>query len=216
MRDRPTVVIADDHPLFRSGLKQLIENECGFDLKYDATDGEEALGVICREVPDIAILDIDMPEVTGLEVARVIRNRGLATEIIFLTMYKEEDVFNKAMETGARGYVLKESAAIEIVSAIRTVAQGKYYVSPSISEYLVRRAGYPATSSKRCSVVGLTPAERRVLALIAEHRTNNEIADELKISPKTVARHRENVANKLNIHGSHMLLKFALENKENL
>lgn len=216
MKSSVTVLMADDHPVFRSGLKQIIEGEKEFNLKYEFADGEEVLELLQRDAPDIAILNIDMPKVSGLEVARVIRNRDLETEIVFLTMYKEEDVFNKAMDAGARGYVLKESAASDILVALRTVAEGKYYISPAISEYLVRRAGYSSSASGRKSISDLTPAERRVLVLIAEHKTNNEIADELKISPKTVARHRENVANKLNLHGSYALLRFALENKEKL
>lgn len=215
MKKLPTVLIADDHPVFRSGLKQIIESEKDFNLKYEFSNGGEVLELFESDSPDIAILDIGMPEASGIEVARVIRNRDLETEVIFLTMYKQEDVFNKAMDAGARGYVLKESAASDILVALHTVAEGKYYISPSISEYLVRRAGY-SSSSGRKSILDLTPAERRVLALIAGHKTNNEIADELKISPKTVARHRENVANKLNLHGNYALLRFALENKERL
>jgi DNA-binding NarL/FixJ family response regulator len=216
MNDPVTILIADDHPLFRSGLRQIIEGDKAFNLKYELGDGEEVLNVLQHDTPDIAVLDVDMPKVNGLEVARVIRANNMGTEIIFLTMYKEEDVFNKAMDIGARGYVLKESAVNDIIAALRTVAANKYYVSPVISEYLVRRAGYSSSSNKQKTILDLTPAERRVMLLIAEHKTNNDIADELKISPKTVARHRENVANKLNLHGNYALLKFVLENKDKL
>ena len=217
MKNQVTILIADDHPLFRKGLRQLIESDKDMIIKYELSNGEEVLNILQRDVPDIVVLDIDMPKVNGLEVARVIKNRNLETGIVFLTMYKEEDVFNKAMDAGARGYVLKESAVSNIISALRTVAENKYFISPSISEYLVRRAGYSNSApGKQKSIKDLTPAERRVVVLIAEHKTNNQIAEELKISPKTVARHRENVANKLNLHGNHAILKFALDNKEKL
>ena len=215
MKNPITVLIADDHPLFRNGLRQIIEEEKGFNIKYEVGDGEEVMKVLQTDVPDIMILDVDMPKVNGLEVARVIRNRNLETKVVFLTMYKEEDVFNKAMDIGIRGYVLKESAVNDILVALHAVAGNQYYISPAISEYLIRRAGY-SSSNKPKSILDLTPAEKRVLLLIAEHKTNNEIADELNISPKTVARHRENVANKLNLHGNYALLKFALENKDKL
>ena len=214
MKHPITILIADDHPVFRSGLKHIINSEVGLNVIADVNNGDEALTFLERNLPDITILDIDMPVLNGLDAARVIMNKNIETEIIFLTMYKEEDVFNKAMDIGAQGYVLKESAVKDILAAIHTVAGGKHYISPSISEYLVNRAGY--SSDRHKNISDLTTAERRVLILIAEHKTNNEIAEELSISPKTVARHRENVSNKLNLHGKYALLKFVLDNKDKL
>lgn len=214
MEKQISILIADDHPVFRRGLRQVVESDGRFRIAHEVENGEQALAALEREPCDIAVLDVDMPGLTGIDVVRTIQKRRLPVEVIFITMYKEEYMFNKAMDLGVRGYVLKESAVADILNGIRAVAERKYYISPSISEYLVRRSGrqtvFPASQG---GVADLTPMERRIMRLIAENKTSREIAAELDISPKTVDRHRENIANKLNLHGPHALLKFALENK---
>lgn len=217
-QDRNTrIFIADDHPLFRKGLLQAIESQPLITVVGEASDGAEALKAILDLDPDLAILDIDMPEKNGLEVARALRARKSRTDIIFLTMYDDEEMFNEAMDIGVRGYVLKESAVRDIIESIRLVREGKHYISPSISSFLVQRDSRSRELHKSVpSLDDLTAAERKILRLIADGKTSKEIASELNVSPKTVDNHRLNISTKLNLHGSHKLLKFALQNKGKL
>jgi DNA-binding NarL/FixJ family response regulator len=209
-----TLVIADDHPLFRKGLREVIESDPELQIIGEAGDGEMALSLIRQHTPPLVILDVDMPKMSGLVVARELRQGKSETEVIFLTMYKEEDLFNEAMDVGARGYVLKDSAVNDILNAIHTVMEGKYYISPALSDHLMKRSTRAEKLLRHApSLEDLTPAELRVLRLIAENKTSKEIADILSISYKTVENHRTNVASKLHLRGSHSLLKFALENK---
>lgn len=209
-----SVVIADDHPLFRKGLRQSIEEDPSFTILGEAGDGATALRLIEERMPDVAVLDIDMPEMRGLQVARVVKEKNLFVAVIILTIYKEEDMFNEAMDAGVRGYVMKETAVIDLLEAMKIVSMGKYYFSPAIAGHLVGRSQRAKNLlMQKPSLADLTPAEQRTLKLIALNKTSKEIADELSISYRTVETHRTNIATKLNIHGSHSLLKFALENK---
>jgi len=209
-----SVVIADDHPLFRKGLRQSIEEDPSFTILGEAGDGATALRLIEERMPDVAVLDIDMPEMRGLQVARVVKEKNLFVAVIILTIYKEEDMFNEAMDAGVRGYVMKETAVIDLLEAMKAVAMGKYYFSPAIAGHLVDRSQRVKNLlTQKPSLADLTPAEQRILKLIALNKTSKEIADELYISYRTVETHRTNIATKLNIHGSHSLLKFAIENK---
>lgn len=208
------ILIADDHPVFRTGLRQIIESDRSFRIIHEAADGRQATDMIEAEPPDVAILDVDMPVLNGLEVARYIQRAMLPVDVVMLTMFKEESMFNKTMDLGVRGYVLKENAVSDIIACIRAVADGRYYISPSIGEYLVRRSGRSTTlAGEQKGLADLTSAERRVLRLLADNYTSKEIAEKLGISIKTVQRHRENTGSKLGIHGPHALLKFAIENK---
>jgi len=212
-----SVVIADDHPLFRKGLRQSIEEDPSFTILGEAGDGATALRLIEERMPDVAVLDIDMPEMRGLQVARVVKEKNLFVAVIILTIYKEEDMFNEAMDAGVRGYVMKETAVIDLLEAMKAVAMGKYYFSPAIAGHLVDRSQRVKNLlTQKPSLADLTPAEQRILKLIALNKTSKEIADELYISYRTVETHRTNIATKLNIHGSHSLLKFAIENKSAL
>jgi DNA-binding NarL/FixJ family response regulator len=208
------VLIADDHPIFRKGLLLAIGAEHSVEIVGEAGDGLQALYLTEKLKPDVIVLDIEMPGMTGLQVAKEIIQRCLPVHIAFLTMYKEEDMFNEAMDLGVKGYVLKESAVSDIVGAIKTVAVDRYYVSPSISEYLVSRSNHVhSLLKKKPQMKNLTATERKVLRLISENKTSKEIGDDLNISYRTVENHRMNICNKLEIHGSHSLLKFAIEYK---
>jgi DNA-binding NarL/FixJ family response regulator len=212
-----TIVIADDHPLFRKGLREAIESDDALEIVGEAADGESALAMIVSRKPVIAILDIDMPKLGGLGVAREIARQSLEVDVVFLTMYREEDLFNEAMDVGGRGYVLKDSAVIDILNAIHTIAEGKYFLSPALSDHLVNRSARVEKLLRRTpSLQDLTPAELRVLKLIAENKTSKEIAEILTVSHKTVENQRTSISSKLHLRGSHSLLKFALENKEAL
>ena len=210
-----TIVIADDHPLFRKGLREVIESDPSIQIVGEAGDGEMALAMIHQQAPAMTILDIDMPRMGGLAAAREVLKEASDVEVIFLTMYKEEDLFNEAMDVGARGYVLKDSAVNDIVNAIHTVADGRYYISPALTDHLIKRGTRAENLLQRTpSIEALSPAERRILRFIAESRTSKEIADLLSISYKTVENHRANIASKLHLRGPHSLLRFALGNKD--
>lgn len=215
MSNAITLIIADDHPLFRAGLREVIVVDPSLRVVGEAGDGEAALLLIRKHAPTMAILDIDMPKMGGLAVARTLQKEKSEVDVIFLTMYKEEDLFNEAMDVGARGYVLKDSAVNEILNSLHAVADGKYYVSPALSDHLIKRSARAEKLLRHTpSLEDLTPAELRILKLVAANKTSKEIADLLSISYKTVENHRTNIAAKLHLRGSHSLLKFALENKE--
>lgn len=209
--------MADDHPMFRGGLRQIVTSQQDLRLVHEAGDGEEALRKIRELKPALAILDLDMPRLTGLEVAAVVQRDRLPTGIIVLTMHREEDMFNEALDLGILGYVLKDSAAEDILAAIRAVAAGRHYLSPAISGFLVSRTTR-AESLRRAKpgLADLTPAERRILRLIAQSKTSKEIADELDLSTRTVENHRFNISTKLELSGVHSLVKFAYEHKSEL
>ena len=208
------VLIADDHPIFRKGLAEVISSEPGFQLVSEAPDGVTALNMINLYKPDVAVLDINMPGKTGFEIVKELNSEKINVKIIFLTMHNEEDILNRAIDLGVMGYVLKDSAMEDLVEAIHSVASGKHYVSPFVSEYLIKRSSILKINKRQKSgIEKLTPAEKQILQLIAEQKTSKEIADLLFISTRTVDNHRMNICNKLSIHGANALLKFALENK---
>jgi len=211
------IIIADDHPIFRRGLRQIIETDPRLKIIAEAEDGDAALERLQESPPDVAILDVDMPGKDGFEVARIIREQRLATTVIFLTMHKDEHFFNAALDMGVKGYVLKDSAVTEIINAIKTVATGQTYLSPQVSSFLINRMSRAAAlAEQHPEVEALTPTERRILKLIAEYKTSKEIADELLISARTVEHHRSNIATKLELKGSHALIKFAVEHQSEL
>lgn len=210
------ILIADDHALIRNGLRQVLESQPDFHIT-EAENGKDALKHIREQRPDIAILDVEMPIMTGFEVAKSVHKESLNIDIIFLTMFKDELMFNKAMDIGVKGYMLKENTTAEIVQCIKSVLAGKYYLSPAISEYLIRRnSKLVSPAADKNGINLLTPAEKEILKLLAMMKTNQEIAEEQKVSIKTVQNHRYNICNKLEISGTHALLKFAVEHTSQL
>lgn len=211
------LLIADDHPLLRAGLRQVIETDARLHVIAEASDGAAALQLLTAHQPDVAVLDIEMPQLTGFALLREMRAQRLKTAVVFLTMYRDEDMFNEALDLGALGYVLKDSATTDIVAAIKAAATGQPYISPAISAFLLNRATRAATLVKQQPGLNdLTPTERRVLKLIAANKTSKEIAAELFISHRTVENHRANICQKLELKGSHSLLKFAFDHKSEL
>jgi DNA-binding NarL/FixJ family response regulator len=228
MNTNETILIADDHELIRGGLRQILERNL-FNNLLETGNGEEAYRLICDKKPVVAILDIQMPGMTGYEVAQKVYEEGLYTKVIFLTMHRDESLFNKAMNVDVRGYVLKDNTVIEIVQCLKMVLEGSYYLSPEISSFLVRRnfgskssrAG--ASASGKVGVSGqrdpleqgldqLTVAEKTILKKLAMMKTSQDIASELHVSVRTVQNHRGNICTKLGLQGAHALLKFAIDN----
>ncbi len=210
-----TIVIADDHPVFRLGVRGVIASERDFAVVGEASDGERALELIQALHPAIAIVDIAMPKLDGLALAEKVAEQQPPVAVILLTMYREDKLFKKALDVGVKGYLLKDSMATDIVGCIRAVAGGQHYASPELTTYLVNHVKHvDATSVLASGLEGLTATERRVLAQIADYKTSKEIAQALFISPRTVETHRNNICQKLGVSGSHALMKFALGHKE--
>lgn len=213
------VVIADDHPIFRHGLRQVVEAQPDMQVIDAVGDGATALEVIRRSSPDVAVLDVRMPSLGGFDVAKQAGDEGLRTRLMFLTMHAEPAMFERAMAIGVKGYVLKDAALSEIVQAVRTIAIGRTYVSPALSEYLVERS-FP---SRRVRIEGgtsplaaLNERERQIVRLIAESQTSKEIAETLGLHYRTVENQRAAISQKLGLQGSHALVKFAFEHKTQL
>jgi DNA-binding NarL/FixJ family response regulator len=211
------VLIADDHPIFRQGLRQVIEAQRELTVVAEASDGGQALEHLQHGDITVAVLDVTMPVKDGFGVAREVRERRLAAALVFLTMHKDEHYLSAALDLGVRGYVLKDNATTEIVDCVRSVARGDEYISPTLSSFLIRR-GTRAISlaEQEPALERLTPAERRILRLVADGLTSREIAAQLCIGLRTVEHHRNNVAVKLELRGSHALTKFALKHQSNL
>jgi len=211
------VVIVDDHPLFRQGLRQAVETDTRFQLAGEADNGQAALEMIQRLQPDVAVLDVNLPGMNGLEVAAALQSKKFRTRLVVLTMLKDETAFNKALNLGIKGYVLKENAAGEILNCIAAVAKDEAYVSPTLTDFLLRRRSRgERLAAHKPGLEDLTVAEKRILKRVAFGRTNKEIAAELFISPRTVESHRANICEKLELTGSNRLLQFALENRDAL
>ena len=212
MTSEITILIADDHPVFRHGLSQVIENAMGLRVVAEAENGAVALRLLEEKRPQVAVLDVDMPEVDGFEVVRTARRQQIEVAGVFLTMHKDEDVLNEALSLGVRGFVVKDSAVNDIAESIRAVVAGQFYISPSMSGLLVRRnAAARALSDERPGLKTLTATELRVLQLLADYKTNKEIAQEMFLSYRTVENHRANICQKLDLSGPHALVKFAVE-----
>ena len=207
------ILIADDHPIVRRGLRSSIEDDPGLKVIAEASNGEQALEMIKKLRPDVAVLDIEMPKLDGLGIAREVARQKLDTEIIFLTFHSDEDLFRTAMKLGSKGYILKDSAYQAIVAGVRAVASGRSFISSAITEKLLQPR--EASSPHDALTANLTPTERRIMRLIGDGKSSKEIGAELSIHYRTVENHRTNICRKLNLEGegANALLRFALQNK---
>ena len=210
------ILIADDHPIFREGLRQLIEKEFGFKVIAEAENGETAFELIKNHLPAVAVLDLDMPAMDGFAIATQVQKLNLPIKIVILTMHKDELHFNQAIDIGVSGFVIKDSAAHEIINCIKAVRGGSEYFSPALSSFLLNRKRSAADTRNKFGLGDLTPTERRVLYLLSDLKTSREIASELGISSRTVENHRAHICSKLDLQGTHALVKFALEHKSEL
>lgn len=214
MKQEIRIVIADDHPLVRQGLRQVIEIEPHLKIVGEAGNGSEALSMIEELQPDVAILDVDMPHQDGFQVARSLAASKNPAAIIFLTIHSEEQMFHAALDLGAKGYVLKDSAIDDIVTAINEVTRGRTFTSLPMTTYFSRRQNYNAVFDEpQPRLRQLTPTEHRILKLLADYKTNKDIAEELSVSPRTIETHRARICQKLDLQGSHALMKFAVQYK---
>ena len=211
------VLLGDDHTVLRHGLRKILEERRDWHVVGEAGNGRDAVREALALTPDVAVLDIGMPLLNGIEATRQIVRRAPSVRVLILSMHSDQAYVTQAIQAGARGYLLKESAGAELLEAIAAVASGKSYFSPAVAQVVFD--DYVKTLSEKGITDpydALSEREREVLQLVAEGRSSKEIAELLKISTKTVENHRHNICRKLNIYGSHSLLKFAFDHKSYL
>jgi len=205
------LLLVDDHAVVRSALRMLLDNEPDVEIVGEAGTAREALDSVPRLKPDIVLMDIGLPDKSGIDAAREIKRLRPETGIVALTIHEDEEYFFKMLEAGASGYVPKRAAPEELLTAIRTAAAGEVYLYPSMAKLLVKDyLNHEQESKAGRTLDGLTEREQEVLAHLADGASNEEIAETLNISPKTVARHRENIMRKLNLHSRSELVKYAI------
>ena len=205
-----TLVLADDHKLVRQGMRSLLEANPEFEIVGEASDGQQALKLIEDSHPDIAILDIMMPNLNGIEVTNLVHQRGLKTRVIFLSMHANPTYAVRALHSGAMGYVLKESDFSEMLQAIENALQGKRFLSAIIAEDVLDLL-LSLDSEKNDSLEVLSAREREILQLVAEDNINTAIAEKLFISVRTVEAHRAHIMSKLHLTSHTDLVKFAIK-----
>lgn len=204
------VLMADDHTMFREGVRLLLETRGGFEVVGEAATGKEAVELARSLRPDVIVMDIGMPGMNGLDATRLIQADNPSSRVLILTMHDTDEYFFSALDAGASGYVLKEAASNDLVNAIESVSRGGMFLYPSLATKLVeeylRRVG---SGEERSSYDALTPRERQVLQLIGDGRTNQEIAEKLGLSVHTVQTHRVHIMNKLGLHNRAQLVSYA-------
>ena len=206
------ILIIDDHPLFREGIKTIIARNSRFDIIGEAGNGREGMEKIIELKPDVAVLDISLPDTTGMELARKIRAQSKDTRIMMLSMHSKIDYIVEAFQAGATGYVVKESAAERLSHGLEAVAAGEYYLDSSISQEVVAKLMQSPVKESKVSDSGygkLSSREQEIMRLLAEGVSKTEIADQLCISIKTVENHRTNIMRKLDIHSAMELVRYA-------
>jgi len=203
--------LVDDHAVVRTGLRMLLENETDLDIVGEAGDGRQALEMVAQLLPDVVIMDITLPDMSGIEVTRQLKQTHPNMAVVALTIHEDQQYFFEMLQVGASAYVPKRAAPDELIAAIRAAHRGDVYIYPSLARLLVNdfltRAG---EGEEEAAVSSLTQREQEVLSRLAEGKTNDEIASELVISPYTVARHRENLMGKLGLHNRSELVKYAI------
>jgi DNA-binding NarL/FixJ family response regulator len=206
------VIVADDHHLVRQGIRALLEKADDIEVVGEAADGQEAVELVKRLAPDVLVMDIAMPRLNGNQALGRVRALGVAPQVVILSMYSDETLVRQALRNGARGYLLKRSVTEELLLAVRAASRGEIYLSPAISRSIVADYLTLQKDADACSLFErLTPREREVLQLIAEGHTNNAIAQILKLSVKTVEKHRSNLMSKLNVHDLAGLIRVAIK-----
>jgi two-component system response regulator NreC len=204
------LLLVDDHAVVRSGLRMMLENEADTEIVGEASSAAEAIEAATRLKPNVILMDIGLPDLSGIDATREIKKRVSEVSIVALTIHEDEEYFFKMLEAGASGYVPKRAAPEELLTAIRVAATGQVYLYPSLAKLLVRDFLDGGRASNEEPASELTDREQEVLTFLAEGVSNEEIAASLVISPKTVARHRENIMRKLNLHSRAELVRYAI------
>lgn len=208
---RIRLLLVDDHEVVRRGLRMLLENEADLVIEEEAGSGEEALKLVKTLKPDVVIMDITLPDISGIEVTRKIKALYSDVAVVALTIHEDQQYFFEMLQAGAAGYVPKRAAPDDLILAIRAAHRGETYIYPSLAKLLVKDfLGRNGEEETKETMSGLTAREQEVLALLAEGKTNEEIAERLIISVHTVARHRENLMGKLGLHSRSELVKYAI------
>ncbi len=205
------IVLADDHTVMRAGIRLVLEREPDLHVVGEASDGREAVHAVERVQPDVVVMDIAMPNLNGIEATRQIVANGAAVSIVVLSMHSDEEYVLRALKAGARGYLLKESAEADLIAAVRAVIGGKSFFSPAVSRLLVE--DYVRQLQDRDiedSYELLTTREREILQLVAEGKSNKDVANLLNLSVYTVETHRSNIMERLNLHGMPELILYAV------
>jgi DNA-binding NarL/FixJ family response regulator len=212
MKAKVRIVLAEDHTILREGLRALLTTDPDFEIIGEVADGREAVRFVEKQIPDLILMDLSMPRMTGMDAIREIKKRYPQTKIIALTVHKTEEYLRTTLQAGADGYVLKDATHGELMMAIKSVLKGKTYLSPGVSGKVIEGYLEGVESQMPYSTLGLlSQREREVLKLIAEGYKNKEIAADLCISLKTVEKHRANLMKKLDLHNAAALTAYAIE-----
>lgn len=203
------ILLAEDHGIVREGLRKLLEERDHLTVVGEASNGEEAVEMAARLRPDLVVMDLGLPKLSGIEATRKICGVGEPPRVLVLSMHREQDYVQEVLRAGAAGYVLKDSAASELVAAIEAVRAGDSYLSPAITQHVVDAVARPREATAE-ALATLTDREREVLELIAEGLSSKEIASRLGVSLKTIESHRSNLMDKLGIHKVSGLVRFAI------
>lgn len=215
--DRIQVMVVDDHPLFRRGVVDAINSQLGMAVVAEAESGEEALGILREQTPDVLTLDVSLPGISGIDLVKKLRRGGSSLPIVILSMYRDEKTVNEALNAGVDGYMLKEDSDDAILHSIRDVSQGRTYLTSTLQNYFVNRIRRSeAIRQSSPGLESLTEMEWRVLRSLSSNKTSREIAQELGISYRTVQKHRENTCQKLDLRGSNRLLEFAMSHRDEI
>jgi len=209
--DEVKLLLVDDHEVVRTGLRMLLENQPNIKIIGEASTGLQALEMVDALIPDVVIMDITLPDISGIEATRRLRQSHPDLPVVALTIHEDEQYFFEMLQAGASGYVPKRAAPEDLLNAIQAVHAGEVYIYPSLAKLLVADFLSRAVDGiNKATVDGLTPREQEVLSVLAEGQSNDEIAEKLAISRHTVARHRENLMRKLNLHSRSELVKYAI------
>ena len=209
---RCRILIADDHEVLRRGLRQILHEQPTWEVAGEAVNGREAVLLAQQLQPDVVVMDISMPVLNGLEATRQIVRDLPGCEVLILTLHDSEELAEEVLKAGARGYVLKSDAAKDLVTAVEALRRHSPFFTPKIAGMVLQRFLSPPDPSKTMSSGTLTPREREVVQLLAEGRTNKEVAGSLRISVKTAETHRANAMHKLGLHSTTELVRYALRN----
>jgi DNA-binding NarL/FixJ family response regulator len=217
MENRKTILVADDHPVVREGIVNVVKSIPAYEIIQECGNGVDAIQYIRELQPDVVLLDISMPGMSGIDVIRQARKEDIPSDFVILTMYDDEEYFEEALDVGVKGYLLKENALMELENCLKSVFAGKFYICPTLSGFLVKNNQKAKTLlAKTPGLAELTKTERKILTLLSENKTSKEIAEKLFVSVRTIQNHRNNICQKLNLRGPHSLLEFAIRHRSEL